>query len=244
MSKSPGVYSNLGDKAKDCLYKDYVQQSPIHFHYQFMDWNAGFSCKVQEILPGFRTVFKCTVPDSGKVELQYLNRFTGITGCIGLLGNQDGAYDPVVKLSGLLGTSILSLGANVALHIPTRSITKLTAGFGLNTAFLEASLTLHDSFDTLKATIYHEVNPLTQTAIATQVKHSLSLKETGVTIGAQHAFFPETLLKARFDSSGKVGALIQQGFWQRFFVTMAGEMDFGATDDKIPKVGVSMALRP
>jgi voltage-dependent anion channel protein 2 len=101
----------------------------------------------------------------------------------------------------------------------------------------------HNSFDTLKATFYHEVNPLTQTAIATQVKHSLSLQETGVTIGVQHAFFPQTLLKARFDSAGKAGALVQQGFWQRFFVTMAGELDFGA-EDKTPKFGVSMALRP
>lgn len=87
------------------------------------------------------------------------------------------------------------------------------------------------------------MNPLSKTAVATQVKYSLSLKETGVTIGAQHAFFPETLVKARFDNYGKAGALIQQGFWQRFFVTMAGEMDFGATE-KVPKFGVSMALRP
>ncbi|CAL5198349.1 unnamed protein product [Lathyrus oleraceus] len=243
MSKGPGVYSSIGDKAKDVLYKDYAQQSPIHFHYKFMDWNAGFACKVIEIVPGFRTVFKCTIPDSGKVELQYLNRFTGISGCIGLLGSEEGQYEPVLNFSGLLGTSILSLGANVAFHIPTRSITKLNAGFGFNSAFLEASLTLHDSFDTLKATFYHQVNPLTQTAIATQVKHSLSLKETGVNIGVQHAFFPQTLLKARFDSSGKAGTLIQQGFWQKFFVTMAGEIDFGA-EDKTPKFGVSMALRP
>ncbi|GAU32821.1 hypothetical protein TSUD_208890 [Trifolium subterraneum] len=243
MSIGPGIFSNLGDKAKDVLYKDYAEQSPIHFHYKFMDWNAGFACKVVEIVPGVRTVFKCNIPDSGKVELQYLNKFAGITGRIGLLGNEGGAYDPVVNFSGLLGTRIVSLGANVALHIPTRSITKLNAGFGFNSAFLEASLTFHDSFDTLKATFYHEVNPLTQTAIATQVKHSLSLQETGVTIGVQHAFFPQTLLKARFDSAGKAGALIQQGFWQRFFVTMAGELDFGA-EDKTPKFGVSMALRP
>ena len=88
------------------------------------------------------------------------------------------------------------------------------------------------------------MNPLTKTAIAAELKYSLSIKETGVTIGAQHAFLPETLVKARLDTTGKVGALIQQGFWQRFYVTMAGEMDFGASSDKVPKVGVSMALRP
>lgn len=101
----------------------------------------------------------------------------------------------------------------------------------------------HDSFDTLKATCYHEVNPLTKTAIAAEMKYSLSLQETGVTIGAQHAFFPQTLVKARFDTSGKAGALIQQGLWQKFFMTMTGEMDFGAIN-KVPKFGISMALRP
>lgn len=100
----------------------------------------------------------------------------------------------------------------------------------------------HDRFGTLKATCYHEVNPLTKTAIAAEVKYSLSMKETGVTIGAQHAIFPQTLVKARFDTSGNAGAVIQQGFWQRFFITMAGEVDFGDQTTH-PKVGVSMALK-
>ncbi|KAJ1378446.1 Porin domain superfamily [Sesbania bispinosa] len=195
MSGGPGIYFDIGKKAKDVLHNDYAHQSPIHFHYQFMDWNLDLSCKVDEIVPGFRSIFKCTIPDSGKVELQYLNKFIGMTGCIGLVGNTEGGYDPVVSCSGLIGTRILSLGANVALDIPTRSISKLNAGFSFNSAFLVASLTLHDMFDTLKATCYHEVNPLTKTAIAAEVKHSLSLNETGVTIGAQHAFFSTNIGK-------------------------------------------------
>ncbi|XP_061346662.1 mitochondrial outer membrane protein porin 1-like [Gastrolobium bilobum] len=242
MRTCPGLYFDIGKKARDVLHKDYAQQSPVHFHYQLMDWNLDLSCQVEEIVPGFRSLFNCTIPDSGKVELQYLNNYTGITGCIGLLGNPErGGYDPVANFSGLIGTSILSLGANVAFDISSRTISKLNAGLSFNSAFLIASLTLHDRFDTLKASCYHEVNPLTKTAIAAEVKHSLSMKETGVTIGAQHAFFPQTVVKARLDTSGKVGALIQQGFWQRFFVTMAGEMDFGTNE--LPKVGVSMALR-
>lgn len=35
------------------------------------DWSvfAALSITVIEIVPGFRTVFKCTIPDSGKVNL-------------------------------------------------------------------------------------------------------------------------------------------------------------------------------
>ncbi|KAK7265770.1 hypothetical protein RJT34_33393 [Clitoria ternatea] len=245
MSKCPGLYFDIGKKAKDVLHNDYAHSSPIHFHYQIMDWNLDLSCQVDEIVPGFRSIFKCTLPDSGKVELQHLSNYTGITGCIGLLGNLERGYDPVVNFSGLVGTDIVSLGANVAFDFPSRTISKLNAGLSLNTAFLVASLTMHDRFDTLKASCYHEVNPLTKTAIAAELKHSLSVKETGLTIGAQHSFFPQTLVKARLDTYGKVGALIQQGFWEKFFITMAGEVTFGATDsNNVPKVGVSVALRP
>ncbi|XP_027333181.1 mitochondrial outer membrane protein porin 1-like isoform X2 [Abrus precatorius] len=210
-----------------------------------MDWNVDLSCQVEEIVPGFRSLFKCSIPDSGKVELQHLTNYTGITGCIGLIGNLERGYDPIVKFSGLVGTNILSLGGNVAFDLPTRTINKLNAGLSLNTPFLVASLTLHDRFDTLKASCYHEVNPLTKSAIAAELKHTLSLGETGLTIGAQHAFFPQTLVKARLDTYGTAGALIQQGLWERCFITMAGEVKFGTTDNKlIPKFGVSVALKP
>lgn len=101
-----------------------------------------------------------------------------------------------------------------------------------------------DKLDTLKGSFYLEVNPLTKSAIAAEVNHSLSTDEIGITFGAQHALFPSTLVKARLDTYGKAGALIQQDFWQRFFITMAGEIDFRGEDEIVPKVGFSMALRP
>ncbi|KAH1248687.1 Mitochondrial outer membrane protein porin 1 [Glycine max] len=206
---------------------------------------AAASITVDELVPGFKSLFKCTIPDSGKVELQHLSNYTGITGCIGLEGNLEKGYDPVLNLSGLVGTNILSLGGNVALDLPTRTISKLNAGLGLNTDFLVASLTMHDSFDFVKASCYHEVNPLTKTAIAAELNHSLSMGETSATVGAQHAFLPQTLVKARFDTFGRAGALIQQGFWERCFVTMAGEVEFNTSDNNLhPKVGVSVALKP
>jgi len=71
-----------------------------------------------------------------------LTNYTGLTGCIGLEGNVEKGYAPVLNMSGLVGTNILSLGGNVALDIPTRSFSNMNAGVGLNTPFLVASLTM------------------------------------------------------------------------------------------------------
>lgn len=76
------------------------------------------------------------------MELQYLNNYIGLTGCIGLLGNPDGEYNPVAKLSGVIGTSLLSLGGSVALDISTRTINQLNAGLSLNSPNLAVSLTV------------------------------------------------------------------------------------------------------
>lgn len=89
------------------------------------------------------------------------------------------------------------------------------------------------------------MNPLTKTAIAAEVNYNLADDETtGVTVGAQHALFPCTLLKARLTSHAKVGALIRQKLGPKLSITLAGEMNLNEKDkEKFPKVGVSMALK-
>ncbi|XP_027339293.1 mitochondrial outer membrane protein porin of 36 kDa-like isoform X2 [Abrus precatorius] len=245
MSRYPGLYFDIGKKARDVLHKDYAQQPPIHFNYRFLDWNLDLSCQVEEIVPGVRGLFNCTIPDSGKVELQHLNKYSGFSGSVGLLGDPEKGYNPVANISGLIGTRILTLGANLAYDLSTRAISNLNAGLSLSSPYLVASLTLHDNFENVKASCYFEVNPLTKTAIAAEVKYDLLDNETtGVTVGAQHALFPCTLLKARLNSYGKVSALIRQKLGNKFAITVAGELNLNEKDkEKFPKVGVSMALR-
>jgi len=83
------------------------------------------------------------------------------------------------------------------------------------------------------------------TAIAAEVKYDLADDETtGVTVGAQHALFPWTLLKARLSNTGRVGALIQQKFGSKFSITVAGEINLNEKyKDRCPKVGVFMAIK-
>ncbi|RDX61442.1 Mitochondrial outer membrane protein porin 1, partial [Mucuna pruriens] len=237
MSKCPGLYFDIGKKARDVLHKDYAQQPPIHFNYRFLNWNLDLSCQVEELVPGLTGLFNCNIPDSGKVELQHLSKFSGFSGSIGLLGDPEKGYNPVANISGLIGTRILTLGAHLAYDLAARTTNDLNAGLSLISPYLVASLTLHDNFQTLKGSCYFEVNPLTKTALAAEVKYDLADDETtGITVGAQHALLPCTLLKARLNSYGKVGALIRQNLGRKFSITVAGEMNLNQKDkEKFPK---------
>ncbi|WVZ21482.1 hypothetical protein V8G54_008804 [Vigna mungo] len=195
-------------------------------------FDIGKKARVEELVHGLKGLFACNIPDSGKLELRHLSRFSGFSASIGLLGDEEKGYSPVANLSGLIGTRILSLGANLAYGISaTRTTNSLNTGLSLNSPYLVASVTLHDYFQSLKGCCYFEVNPLTKTAIAAEVKYDLADDEiTGVTIGAQHALFPWTLLKARLSNNGRK-------FGRKFSVTVAGEVNLNEKDkEKRPKL--------
>ncbi|KAJ4712168.1 Mitochondrial outer membrane protein porin [Melia azedarach] len=253
MSQSPGLFIDIGRKARDLLYKDYGQQPPLHFHYQYIDSSFDLSCKCGDIVPGLSTVFRFIIPDSGRVELRYLSDYAGISASVGLKANHNRSIglDPTVKFSGVIGSSLFSLGTDVAIDVSTRTFKNYNTGLSFNAVFLNASLTLNDKLDSLKASYYQELNPLTRTAVAAELKHTFSHNSslsddnvitTTFTGGVQHALFPSTLVKARINTDGMVGALVQQSFWERFSVSIAGEVDFRAKS-WIPKMGFSMALR-
>lgn len=87
-------------------------------------------------------------------------------------------------------------------------------------------------------------NPQTQTAIAAELKHSFSINDTAFAIGAQQALFPSTLVKGRISTHGKVAALIQQGLWEKIFLSISGEVDFTDTREiTTPKIGLSLGVR-
>lgn len=97
--------------------------------------------------------------------------------------------------------------------------------------------------DTLNAGCFYTLNTLTRTVVAAELLHNFSRNETALAIGTQHAPFPLTLFKARLNTNGAVGALVQHQLWSKLFVTLAGEVDAKAILG-IPKIGFSLALRP
>ncbi|XVF09142.1 hypothetical protein REPUB_Repub07fG0065800 [Reevesia pubescens] len=239
---NPGLYFGIGRKARDLLYKDYAQQQPLQLRYQSFDWSFDFSCQIEEILPGLDTVFRVIVPDSGEAELQYLRDSVGFSAGVGLKANPATGFDPIANISGVIGTTLVSLGADLGIDITTRTINEFSAGLSLNNAFLSASLTLSDSFDCVKASLYHPLNPSTRTAVAAELKHRFSVDATTLTVGAQHALLPFTLAKARLNTDGKVSAVLKQEVWQRLYLSIAGEIDL-REGNNIPRIGLSMALK-
>lgn len=189
--------------------------------------------------PGLKSIFSFVVPDqkSGKVELQYLHDYAGVSASIGLTAN------PIVNLSSVFGTKALAVGADVALDTATGNFTKYNAGVNVTLTDAIASLVLNNKGDTLTGSYYHLKSPLTNTAFGAEMTHHISTNENSLTFGVQHALDPLTLVKARISNNGKTSALIQHQFRPGSFATISSEVDTKAIE-KSSKVGVSIALRP
>ncbi|KAF7136208.1 hypothetical protein RHSIM_Rhsim08G0159600 [Rhododendron simsii] len=251
MSKCPGIYNDIGKKARDLLYKDYyTQQPPIH-HYndRNLAWRLDLAGQISDILPGLRTACRFIIPYQNEEDTMHVFESWGdriheskpfdLTG-ISLAENS------LLNFSAVTGNSLLSLGADLSFIPATRQLDKYNAGLSFNIAILNASLTLNDMGDKLRASCYSSINPLTKTAIAVELNHQFSRNETTLTFGAQHAIFPITLVKARASSDGKLGALIQQQLFPSFYLTIAGDVDTqhsvkGVTTRS--KLGMSLAFR-
>ncbi|XP_038978990.1 mitochondrial outer membrane protein porin 1-like [Phoenix dactylifera] len=273
----PGLYSEIGRKARDLLYKDYLTDQKFtvttytsngvaitasgtkknefifgEIQSQLKNKNISVDVKansdsnllttvtVDELAtPGLKTIFSFVVPDqrSGKVELQYLHDYAGVNAGIGLTAN------PIVNLSGVVGTRGLSVGADVSFDTASGNFTKYNAGLSVINADLIAALTLNNKGDSLSASYYHLVNPLWNTAVGAEITHSFSSNENTLTFGTQHALDPLTLVKARFNNYGKASALIQHEWRLKSFLTISGEVDTKAIE-KSSKVGLSLVLKP
>ncbi|CBI15271.3 mitochondrial outer membrane protein porin of 36 kDa isoform X1 [Vitis vinifera] len=258
MAYRPSFYLEIGRKARDLLYRDYTEQPPMHYHYGCCDWSYDLALRSQicrstsheindnnqelvgEHVPGISAVLRFIVPDplSSKVELRYLRDFLGITA-----GIEGMTTNPVMSFSGVIGSSVVSLGTDLAFDTILKNFTKCNAGLSFSSPIVSASLTLEDKGDTAKASCFGLINPLTSTAIAAELKHTFSQNETSLTLGAQHEVAPLTVIKARADTTGKVGALFQHQLVSKIFLTLAGDVDIQELKTS-PTIGLSLALRP
>lgn len=101
----------------------------------------------------------------------------------------------------------------------------------------------NDKGDTINASYYHLVSPLSSTAVGAELTHNFSTNENSLTFGTQHALDPLTIVKARLNNYGKASALIQHEWRPKSFFTISGEMDSKAIE-KGAKVGLALVLRP
>ncbi|XP_076912618.1 mitochondrial outer membrane protein porin of 34 kDa-like [Bidens hawaiensis] len=201
--------------------------------------NLSTTISVDQPAPGLKAILTFKVPDqrSGKLELQYLHDYAGISTSIGLTAN------PVVNFSGVLGTASAAIGTDVSFDTKTGDLTKYNAGISFSNADLIAALTLNDKGETLNASYYHTVKPLTNTSVGAEVNHNFSTNVNTITVGTQHALDPLTTIKARVNNFGKANALIQHEWRPKSLFTISGEVDTKAVD-KSAKFGLALVLKP
>lgn len=276
MGKGPGLYTDIGKKARDLLYKDYQSDQKFtvttytstgvaitstgikkgelflaDLNTQLKNKNVTTDIKVDtnsnlfttvtidEPAPGLKTIFSFIFPDqrSGKVELQYMHDYAGISTSIGLTAN------PIVNFSGVVGSNCVAIGADVAFDTATGNFTKYNAGLSFTNADLIASLNLNDKGNTLLASYYHTVSPLSNTAVGAELSHNFNSNGNTLTFGTQHALDPLTTVKARLNNYGKVNALVQHEWRPKSLITLSGEVDTRAIE-KSAKIGLALALKP
>ncbi|KAI3776956.1 hypothetical protein L1987_46748 [Smallanthus sonchifolius] len=276
MAKGPGLYTDIGKKARDLLYRDYqgdhkftittysptgvaITSSGTKKGDLFLadvntqlkrnnittdikvdtSSNLSTTIVVDEPAPGLKAILSFKVPDqrSGKLELQYLHDYAGISTSIGLTAN------PVVNFSGVVGTNSTAIGTDVSFDTKTGNITKCNAGISFSNVDLIAALTLNDKGETLNASYYHIVKPLTNTSVGVEVNHNFSTNENTITVGTQHALDQLTTVKARINNLGLANALIQHEWRPKSLFTISGEVDTKALD-KSAKFGLALALKP
>ncbi|XP_057481642.1 mitochondrial outer membrane protein porin of 36 kDa [Actinidia eriantha] len=201
--------------------------------------NLSTTITIDEPAPGLKTIFSFIVPDqrSGKVELQYLHEYAGISTSIGLTAS------PIVNFSGVAGNNVVSLGTDLSFDTATGNFTKCNAGLSFSKSDLIASLILNNKGEALTASYYHTVSSLTNTAVGAELAHSFSNNENTLTIGTQHALDPLTTVKARLNNYGKASALVQHEWRPKSLFTISGEVDTRAID-KSAKIGLALALKP
>ncbi|KDP32072.1 hypothetical protein JCGZ_12533 [Jatropha curcas] len=276
MSKGPGLFSDIGKKAKDLLTKDYSSDQKFSV-YTYSDSgvaltstalkrgglstgdvaalykykNALFDVKVDtasnisttftftEILPSTKAITSFKFPDynSGKLEVQYFHHHATFATAVAL------SKSPAVDFSATIGTPAIAFGAEAGYDTTSGKFTKYTAGFSVTKPDSYASILLGDKGDSIKASYVHYLDQAKKSATVAEISRKFSTNENTFTVGGAYAVDYDTVVKAKLNNHGKLGALLQHEVVPKSLVTISGEFDTKALD-KHAKFGLSIALKP
>uniref|UniRef100_A0A2N9G0A3 Mitochondrial outer membrane protein porin 2 n=1 Tax=Fagus sylvatica TaxID=28930 RepID=A0A2N9G0A3_FAGSY len=276
MSKGPGLFTDIGKKAKDLLTKDYNSDQKFtvstYSHAgvaltstavkkggfstgdvaaQYKYRNAVFDVKVDtesnisttltftEILPSTKAIASFKVPDynSGKLEVQYFHDHATFTTAVAL--NQS----PAIDVSTTIGTPSIAFGAEAGYDTTSGNFTKYTAGISVTKPDSSASIILADKGDSIRASYVHHLDQFKKSAAVGEITRKFSTNENTFTVGGSYAIDHLTVVKAKLNNNGKLGALLQHEVIPKSVLTVSGEVDTKALE-KNPKFGLAIVLRP
>ncbi|XP_024978242.1 mitochondrial outer membrane protein porin 2-like [Cynara cardunculus var. scolymus] len=276
MNTGPGLFSDIGKKAKDLLTRDYLTDQKISvstssvtgvaitssatkkgglstgdvgavykYNNILVDVKVDTESKIAttltftELVPSTKTIASFKVPDfnSAKVEVQYFHCHATLASAVAL------SQTPTIDVSATIGTPKFVIGAEAGYETSSGRLTKYTAGISMNKPESSASIILGDKGDTLRASYIHHLDQSKKTAAVGEIIRRFSLNDNTFTIGGSYAVDHLTVVKAKLNNQGKLGALLQHEIIPKSLVTLSSELDTKALD-KTPKFGLALALKP
>lgn len=276
MNSGPGLFSDIGKKAKDLLTRDYLSDQKFSVSttsvtgvsltstatkkgglssgdvgavYKYKNTlidvkfdtqsNIATTLTFTEIIPSTKTIATFKLPDftSGKLEVQYFHYHATLQSAVAL------TQAPTVDLSATIGTPTFAIGAEAGYETSSSKLTKYTAGITVNKPDSSASIVLGDKGDTIRASYIHHFDTSKKNAAVGEITRRFSTNENTFTVGGSYAVDSLTMVKAKLNNHGKLGALLQHEIIPKSLVTVSSELDTNALD-KTPKFGLALALKP
>ncbi|KAG7568246.1 Histidine kinase/HSP90-like ATPase superfamily [Arabidopsis thaliana x Arabidopsis arenosa] len=171
------------------------------------------------------------------LEVQYFHDHATVTAAAALQQN------PLNDVTTTFGSSTISFGAEAGYDTTSRAFTKYNVGISVTKPDRCASIILGDKGDSIKASYLYHLDESKRSAAVGEVVRKISTNENTVTVGGLYAVDHLTNVKAKLNSNGKLGALLQHEVLPKSIVTISGEIDT-KTLDKYPRFGLSLALKP
>ncbi|CAI9272476.1 unnamed protein product [Lactuca saligna] len=276
MNNGPGLFSDIGKKAKDLLTRDYLSDQKFSVSttsvtgvgltstatkkgglssgdvgaiYKYKNTlidvkfdtqsNIATTLTFTELVPSTKTIASFKLPDftSGKLEVQYFHYHATLTSAVAL------TQAPNVDLSATIGTPTFAIGAEAGYETSSSKLTKYTAGITVNKPDSSASIVLGDKGDTIRASYIHHFDASKKNAAVGEITRRFSTNENTFTVGGSYAVDGLTMVKAKLNNHGKLGALLQHEIIPKSLVTISSELDTNSLD-KTPKFGLALALKP
>ncbi|KAB2619492.1 mitochondrial outer membrane protein porin 2-like [Pyrus ussuriensis x Pyrus communis] len=201
--------------------------------------NVSTVLTVTDILPSTKTIASIKLPDykSGKLEVQCLYEQASFTTAVGL--NES----PAVDFSATIGTPAIAFGAEASFLTGSRVFSKYNAGVSFTQHDSTASVILADKGDSLRASYLHQLSRLNGGAVVGEVNRKFSTNENTLTVGGSYVVDSETVVKARLNNHGNLGALLQHQLTPKSSLTLSAAFDTKALE-RNPNLGLALSLKP
>jgi voltage-dependent anion channel protein 2 len=89
----------------------------------------------------------------------------------------------------------------------------------------------------------HHLDQFKKSAAVGEITRRFSTNENTFTVGGSYAVDQLTVVKAKLNNQGRLGALLQHEVIPKSVLTISGELDTKALD-KNPRFGLAIALKP